>query len=261
VPSAHAVFGSSTAPASERAGAEGRGRYWSWAALLRRAFELDVLRCPRCGCRRRLSAIVEDPGVIGKILAHLGLTPSPDSHGPGPPRRAPEASAFGDGPPARPADNTAASTLPRPRPARPDSAALLKRAFAVDVLHCPRRGGRRRIVAVHTRPETLRPLLERLGLGVPAAPPGGAITAGAGRLTESCHLGPRALIALRGPYALVCVPLSLRLRPGGPGAAWRAAPARGGRCSGETEVLGVSRHSGGPRPGAHGPWAAPADVL
>jgi hypothetical protein len=55
------------------------------------------------------------------------------------------------------------------RPARPDWAALLKRVFALDVLHCPRCGGRRRIVAVHTRSETLRPLLERLGLGVPAA--------------------------------------------------------------------------------------------
>lgn len=52
-------------------------------------------------------------------------------------------------------------------------AALLKRVFAVDRLHCPRWGGRRRIVAVPTRPETLRPLLARLGLGGPSpcAPP------------------------------------------------------------------------------------------
>ena len=56
-------------------------------------------------------------------------------------------------------------------PARPDWAALLKRVFAVDVLHCPRCGGHRRIVAVHTRPETLRPLLARPGLAVPAAAP------------------------------------------------------------------------------------------
>jgi hypothetical protein len=58
------------------------------------------------------------------------------------------------------------------RPARPDWAALLKRVFAFDVLHCPRCGGRRRIVAVHTRRETLRPLLEWLGLAV--APPSAA---------------------------------------------------------------------------------------
>jgi hypothetical protein len=53
------------------------------------------------------------------------------------------------------------------RPARPDWAALLRRVFAFDILHWPRCGGRRRIVAAHTRPETLRPLLERLGLALP----------------------------------------------------------------------------------------------
>jgi hypothetical protein len=31
-------------------------RHWAWAALLRRAFGLDVLACPRCGGRRRLIA-------------------------------------------------------------------------------------------------------------------------------------------------------------------------------------------------------------
>src|SRR5262249_18647703 len=50
-------------------------------------------------------------------------------------------------------------------------AVLLQRVFAIDVFHCPRCGGQRRIVAVHTRAETLRPLLERLGLAVPAAVP------------------------------------------------------------------------------------------
>jgi len=32
---------------AERGGAA-RSRYWTWAALMRRAFDLDVLRCPRC---------------------------------------------------------------------------------------------------------------------------------------------------------------------------------------------------------------------
>jgi hypothetical protein len=45
--------------------------------------------------------------------------------------------------------------------------ALPRRVFAFNVLHCPRCGARRRIVAVHTRPETLRRLLERLELTVP----------------------------------------------------------------------------------------------
>jgi len=31
-------------------------RHWAWAALMRRAFDVDVLACPRCGGRRRLIA-------------------------------------------------------------------------------------------------------------------------------------------------------------------------------------------------------------
>ncbi len=54
---------------------EGRGvakpRYWTWAALMRRAFDLDVLRCPRCAGRMELIATIEDPAVIAQILAHL----------------------------------------------------------------------------------------------------------------------------------------------------------------------------------------------
>jgi hypothetical protein len=44
--------------------------------------------------------------------------------------------------------------------------------FAIDVLVCPRGGGRRHIVAVLTAGPRLRALLERLGLGDPAAAPG-----------------------------------------------------------------------------------------
>ena len=44
-------------------------------------------------------------------------------------------------------------------------AALLRRVFAMDVFACPRCGGRRRLVGVHTGGEPLRALLERLGLG------------------------------------------------------------------------------------------------
>jgi hypothetical protein len=54
---------------------EGRGvakpRYWTRAALMRRAFDLDVLRCPRCAGRMELIATIEDPAVIARILAHL----------------------------------------------------------------------------------------------------------------------------------------------------------------------------------------------
>ena len=55
-------------------------RSWAWAALMHRAFDLDVLACPRCGGRLRLIAPGQDPGVVRAILAHLGLAPAPDPH-------------------------------------------------------------------------------------------------------------------------------------------------------------------------------------
>jgi hypothetical protein len=44
-----------------------------WAALLQRVFEIDALRCPRCGASMRLVAAIEDPAVARKILACLEL--------------------------------------------------------------------------------------------------------------------------------------------------------------------------------------------
>lgn len=60
-----------------------RPRYWSWAQQMRRAFDLDVLRCPRCAGRMQLIATIEDPVVIQRILARLGLPGARD----GPPLR------------------------------------------------------------------------------------------------------------------------------------------------------------------------------
>src|SRR3989449_11478654 len=64
-------------------------RHWAWAALMRRAFDVDVLACPRCGGRLRLIATVEDPEAIRAILAPLAA--SREGAGPAPPatRRAP----------------------------------------------------------------------------------------------------------------------------------------------------------------------------
>ena len=62
-------------------------RHWAWAHLMRHAFDLDVLACPRCGGRLRLVATVEDPHVIRQILAHLGFpaqVPHPDPPQPPP---------------------------------------------------------------------------------------------------------------------------------------------------------------------------------
>jgi hypothetical protein len=52
---------------------------------MRRAFGIDVLACPRCSGRQRLIATVEDPRVVGKILAPLRLLHPGDSPGPAPP--------------------------------------------------------------------------------------------------------------------------------------------------------------------------------
>src|SRR5438034_5306722 len=46
-------------------------RYWTWAVLMRRAFDPDVLRCPRCAVRMELIPTIDDPAVIHRILAHL----------------------------------------------------------------------------------------------------------------------------------------------------------------------------------------------
>jgi hypothetical protein len=70
---------SSEDPAAGAAGdgAPRRPRHWVWAALMRRAFGIDVLACPRCSGRLRLITTVEDPGVVGKILAHVALAEGP----------------------------------------------------------------------------------------------------------------------------------------------------------------------------------------
>ncbi len=44
-----------------------------WAELLQRIFEVDALRCPRCGTSMRLVAAIEDPAVARKILECLDL--------------------------------------------------------------------------------------------------------------------------------------------------------------------------------------------
>ena len=54
-----------------------RPRYRSWAELMRRAFEADVLACPRCGGRMVVLATIDDPAVIHRILTHLGLSMEP----------------------------------------------------------------------------------------------------------------------------------------------------------------------------------------
>jgi len=59
---------------------------WTWAALMRRVFDLDVLACPRGGGRLRVIATVQDPLAVQAILAHLGRSLSTtEAPGPAPP--------------------------------------------------------------------------------------------------------------------------------------------------------------------------------
>ncbi len=73
------------APAPDEAREQSKARSWSWAALMHRAFAIDVLACPRCGGRMHLIATIHDPAVIREILARLGLSQSGQSPGPAPP--------------------------------------------------------------------------------------------------------------------------------------------------------------------------------
>jgi hypothetical protein len=40
---------------------------------MKRVFFIDVLACAGCGGRLRFIATIEDPPIVTKILAHLGL--------------------------------------------------------------------------------------------------------------------------------------------------------------------------------------------
>jgi len=67
------------------AGEQRPARNWTLAALMHRAFALDVLACPHCGGRLRLIATLHDRAVIRKILAHLGRSQSGQRPRPAPP--------------------------------------------------------------------------------------------------------------------------------------------------------------------------------
>jgi hypothetical protein len=58
---------------TERSPAE-RHRAMSWARRLKRVFRIEIEQCDRCGGKVRIIASVEDPEVIGRILAHLERT-------------------------------------------------------------------------------------------------------------------------------------------------------------------------------------------
>ena len=59
-----------------RSEAERRGAM-TWAQRLRRVFHIDIETCTACGGAVRVMASIEDPTVIGKILAHVGEGQAP----------------------------------------------------------------------------------------------------------------------------------------------------------------------------------------
>lgn len=50
---------------------------YSWSALMRRVFRIDVLHCTHCGGRRKLIAFITNPPDIRRILLHLKLPVDP----------------------------------------------------------------------------------------------------------------------------------------------------------------------------------------
>jgi hypothetical protein len=63
-----------TGAPTDAASTKGKNRYSAWSDLMRRAFAIEVLDCPRCHQPMRLIATIEDPAVVRKILNHLGLS-------------------------------------------------------------------------------------------------------------------------------------------------------------------------------------------
>ena len=43
----------------------------AWARLLAKVYEVDPLRCTRCGSQMRVLAVITDPPQILRILRHL----------------------------------------------------------------------------------------------------------------------------------------------------------------------------------------------
>jgi len=63
----------------------------TWAALIKAVYEVDPLKCPKCGGTMKIVAFIEDARVIEKILRHCELWKIPESHPPpvkilGPPK-------------------------------------------------------------------------------------------------------------------------------------------------------------------------------
>ena len=45
----------------------------TWRELIKKIWEVDPLSCPRCGHEMKIISLIHEPGVIQRILRHLGL--------------------------------------------------------------------------------------------------------------------------------------------------------------------------------------------
>jgi hypothetical protein len=50
----------------------------TWARLIRKIYEVDPLRCPRCKATMKVIAVIEEEEIIYRILAHLNLLAAGD---------------------------------------------------------------------------------------------------------------------------------------------------------------------------------------
>jgi len=64
-------------PLQDNASPSERKRRYTWAELMKRVFELDVLECPFCKGKRKLIALINHSPVIRAILACLDLPSEP----------------------------------------------------------------------------------------------------------------------------------------------------------------------------------------
>jgi hypothetical protein len=52
-------------------------RRFAWASLLQRTFEIDVLKCERCGGRMKVLAVITDPKEVARLCENLGEPAEP----------------------------------------------------------------------------------------------------------------------------------------------------------------------------------------
>jgi len=57
----------------------------TWAQRLKRVFSIEIEKCDKCGGKVKIIAAIEDPGVIEKILKHLGLDEASQARNRSPP--------------------------------------------------------------------------------------------------------------------------------------------------------------------------------